>query len=167
MNEHEQPRAQDDQLTISYAMELDALAQGWEQRIGTPAVQRIRHLANGHLLFVPGSGFGGASTRFTLWRPAEVHSHPLNPEQLAVVAGWFGNHTVNKPIFVSVAHLAHRSCTECAEVWTRAETHWEGLDPSEAMIFARYELDSRADLLIHIDDIPQSWVDDGGEMAPN
>lgn len=61
MNERRQHGAEDDQATISYAMELDALADGWTGRIGTHAVQRIRHLADGYPLYVPGSGFGGAS----------------------------------------------------------------------------------------------------------
>ncbi len=167
MNERRQHGAEDDQATISYAMELDALADGWTGRIGTHAVQRIRHLADGYPLYVPGSGFGGASVLFTLRRPAEVHSHPLNPEQLAVLPGWFGDQTDGKPLFVSIAHLAHRDCAECAGVWAQAENHWEGLDPSEAMIFARYELNTRADLLIHVDDIPQSWVDDTDGIATN
>lgn len=77
MNEHRQHGTEDDQPTIGYEMELDALADGCAGRIGTPAVQRIRHLASGGPLGVPGSGFGGASVLFTLRRPAEVHSHPL------------------------------------------------------------------------------------------
>ena len=167
MNDHQQRRTANESPTIGYTMELDALADGWAGRIGTPAVQRIRHLTDGQLLYVPGSGFGGTASLFTLWRPAEVHSHPLNPKQLAVLPGWFGAQTAGKPLLVSAAHLAHRDCAECADVWTRAATHWEGLDPSEAMIFARYELNTRADLLIHVEDIPQSWSDDTDGLDSN
>ena len=95
-------------------------------------------------------------------------THPLNAGQTPVTAGRIPDYGGdNQRWYVALAHLAHErgACSRCEAVWARNDNDWADIpeDDGHAAVFAAIwppgSRDDNTMLLVHIDDVPQSWIE--------
>lgn len=102
---------------------------------------------------------------------AGVSPHPTNPDQLILAAVVIeGEASVGARQWVSIAHLAHRNCPDCAHVWLQRAMEYDvcsraAQDHTPADQFERWSLflrtpteDETAIVITHIGDVPQEGV---------
>lgn len=108
-------------------------------RFGPTAADRLSHLCRQGLgaLFVP-YGYAGRTGPLDVRSSPQVQirvdghagigAHPCNPSQLPVVAIARPNRGLAADTYVemvSLAHLAHRDCRPCAQVWLDRAAEYE------------------------------------------
>jgi len=132
----------------------------------------VEHLLNDQCLFVPGGqpehGHGrNRAFSFVPAQPIQLRPHPVNPDQTPVIAGRLSESTITGITvwYVALAHLAHArgSCPDCEQVWREADAAWSEIpeygDDSCASLFAATSVEPSGALLVHVDDLPEEWVD--------
>jgi hypothetical protein len=134
------------------------------------------HLLTGEPLFVAGARPDHGEGRnqpfsFAPTQPIRLRPHPLNGEQTSVVAGRLCERTAPGPAtwYVALAHLAHArgACAACESVWREADAAWAEIpayaDGAHAALFAAFGVETNAALLVHVDDVPADWNEQGTE----
>jgi len=121
--------------------------------IGGVSARIIEHVTDGRPLYIPGYGDTGGAERFTPTLPPQLRLHPTRRAQLPIFAGHFDTLTETAMWFVSVAHLAHRNCQACADVWHTDAWDYESDSPAgRAFINHPLGADSPTYLLLHLED---------------
>ncbi len=156
------------------------LTKDWQRsRCGS----RLRHVCNGGLgaLFLPLGRVDvyppehpAASPGVTIRTDglAGVSDHPSNPDQLVLVSIVLaGEESVGARQWVSIAHLAHRDCGECAAVWVDRAQEYEvcaeaaaahtaavgaDIDDRWSLFVRTSTTDDLAVVLVHVGDLPPS-----------